>query len=74
MIEKYLNDTISAERKPLEERMMKANLVEKYLQGRRQAVIKPSPQPTTPPPSKPDIPKDEPTGATTATQDERRRR
>ncbi len=74
MIEKYLNDTISAQRKHLEERMMKANLVEKYLQGRRQAVLKPSPRPTTPPPSEPDIPTDEPIGATTATQNERRRR
>lgn len=31
MIEKYLNDTIAANRKPLEERMMNANLIPSYM-------------------------------------------
>lgn len=77
MIEKYLNDTIAVERKPLEERMLKANLVEKYLQNRRQAALKPSTRPNAPALPSPNIPTGEPSGqtpATTATQDERRRR
>ncbi|OQY93417.1 MAG: penicillin-binding protein 2 [Sphingobacteriales bacterium UTBCD1] len=32
MIEKYMNDTIAANRKPLEERMMNANLIPPYMQ------------------------------------------
>lgn len=77
MIEKYLQDTIAAERKFLEERMLKANLVEKYLQNRRQAALKPAARPAAPAMPSPNIPTDEPTGqtpATTATENERKRR
>ncbi|MCS6929490.1 MAG: penicillin-binding protein 2 [Saprospiraceae bacterium] len=77
MIEKYLNDTIAAERKPLEERMLKANLTEKYLQNRRQAALKPRPRPTLPSIPSPDIPTDEPSngqpGSSTLGQNERKR-
>jgi penicillin-binding protein 2 len=37
MIEKYLNDTISTERKPLEEKMAKSNLIEKFLKNKAAA-------------------------------------
>ncbi len=77
MIEKYLNDTIADSRKYLEERMLNANLVEKYLQNRRQAALKPQTRPTAPALPSPNVPTDEPPGqtpATTSAQDDRRRR
>lgn len=43
MIEKYLHDTIAKDRKPIEERMAKANLIEKFLANR--PVVRPLPTP-----------------------------
>lgn len=40
MIERYLNDTISTARKPLEEKMAQANLIDKYLANKEYAKIK----------------------------------
>jgi hypothetical protein len=34
MIERYLNDTIANARKPIQERMVKANLIEKFLKDK----------------------------------------
>ncbi len=68
MIEKYLTDTIAAARKPLEERMMKANLVEKYLQQCQPAALRATPRPAVPSPLPPtDFPTDEPAGQTPPT-------
>ncbi len=62
MIEKYLNDTIATARLPIEERMAKANLIEKFLASRpalRPVVPLPA-RDTLPDPK--DIPSDVPKG------------
>jgi len=62
MIEKYLTDTISSARKPIEERMAKANLIEKFLKNKAEAKIqaaKPAPPRDTLPNPK-DVPNDVP--------------
>ncbi len=46
MIEKYLNRKIAPERKALEERMTRANIIDKYLASRKVAVSRPLPQPS----------------------------
>lgn len=38
MIEKYLNDTVATDRKPIEERMVKANLIDKFLKNKVAAI------------------------------------
>jgi penicillin-binding protein 2 len=40
MIEHFLNDTIATDRKPLEEKMAKANLVDKYIANKESAKIR----------------------------------
>ncbi len=62
MIEKYLHDTIATARKPIEDRMAKANIIEKFLASR------PAVRPAAPAarrdslPNPQDIPSDVPTG------------
>ncbi len=78
MIEKYLHGTIAEDRKPMEERMAKANLIERFLASR--PILRPGPPPvprdTLPDPK--DVPSDVPTGqpiigSTPATKDQRKR-
>ena len=67
MIEKYLNDSIVADRLPMEERMVKANLIDKYLDNIRRAaarVEKANAVPDQLP--APNIPTDEPEGKSPA--------
>lgn len=40
MIEHFLHDTIAADRKPLEEKMAKANLIDKYIANKESAKIR----------------------------------
>ena len=62
MIEKYLHDTIAKDRRHIEERMVKANLIEKFLASR--PVVRPGPPPprrdSLPDPK--EVPSDVPTG------------
>jgi len=76
MIEKYLNDTIAADRKPMEERMRNANLTDKYLENVRRAAAKVEPRKPAPALPSPNLPTDEPPGKTPAgtTGTERRRK
>ncbi|MBK6930291.1 MAG: hypothetical protein IPH12_05280 [Saprospirales bacterium] len=77
MIEKFINDTIASGRLYLEERMLKANLTDKYLENIRRAaarVEKAHPAPALP---SPDVPTDEPqrkSPGIPTTSTERRRR
>jgi membrane peptidoglycan carboxypeptidase len=49
MIEHFLNDTIATDRKPLEEKMAKANLVDKYIANKESAKIRAkAPAPSAP--------------------------
>ncbi len=52
MLERYLNDTIATARKPIEERMKNANLIEKVLKNRAEAKI----IATKPPPKRDTLP------------------
>jgi penicillin-binding protein 2 len=66
MIERFINDTIATERKPVEERMVKANLIDKFLANKEKSknpVVAPAKRDTVPNPD--DVPSDVPTGATT---------
>jgi penicillin-binding protein 2 len=76
MIEKMLNDTIAADRKAVEEKMVKANLIEKVLKNRAETKIQAArpapPRDTLPKPE--DVPSDEPDNATTSTQSFSRQR
>ncbi len=76
MIEKYINDTIAADRKPMEERMRNANLTDKYLENIRRAAAKVDPKMPAPALPSPNVPTDEPPGKTTpgVTGTERRRK
>jgi penicillin-binding protein 2 len=70
MIERYLNDTIATARKPVEERMTKANLIEKYLKNRPAAAIQTRPAPPQRRDSLPnptEVPSDVPTGVPAGT-------
>jgi penicillin-binding protein 2 len=64
MIEKYLTGTIRPERLPMEEKMKKANLIEKFLKGKEleaQSALLPAPKRDTLP--KPEeVPNDDPLG------------
>lgn len=79
MIEKYLNDTIAADRKHIEERMINANLIEKFLHNKaiaqaRAGIPKPK-RDTLPDPS--EVPADLPQGqepSTTQAQGNRGKR
>lgn len=76
MIEKYLNDTIATARLPMQERMFKGNLIDKYLENIKRAAarIEKANAPRDSLPS-PDAPGDEPgtTPATTSVQGKRKR-
>lgn len=65
MVEKFLHDTISTPRKPLEEKMANANLIDKVLKNRAEAKIQAArpaiPRDTLPNPS--DVPSDVPDNA-----------
>lgn len=74
MIEKYLNDTIAADRKPMEERMRTANLTDKYLENIRRAAAKVEPKKPAPALPSPNVPTDEPTGKTPGVTGTERRR
>ncbi len=67
MIEKYMNDTISAARLPMEERMIKANLIDKYLDNIKRAAARVEKKDTPVDQPPPDIPADEPPGKSPAT-------
>ena len=81
MIEKYMHDSIATRRKPVEERMAKANLIEKFLATLPAPAVRPK---TPPPPARDslpdpkDIPSDVPTGqpiiGATSTSKENRKR
>ncbi|HNM27894.1 MAG TPA: penicillin-binding transpeptidase domain-containing protein, partial [Saprospiraceae bacterium] len=79
MIEKYLKDSISTERLPMQERMEKSNLIDEYLANIRRAaarIEKADKKPDSLP--SPDVPTDEPEpkspGVTSTTSTERRKR
>lgn len=74
MIEKYLNDTIAADRKPMEERMRTANLTDKYLENIRRAAARIEPKKPAPALPSPNVPTDEPTGKTPGVTGTERRR
>ena len=69
MIEKLLNDTIATDRIPVQDRMTKANLIEKFLKNKAEARIQSgAPQPkrdSLPDPKQ--VPSDVPEGTTTTT-------
>jgi len=78
MMEKYLNDTIATARKPLEEKMAKANIIEKFLASRPPARLPAAPaarRDSLPNPK--DIPSDVPSGqpalGVTTSKDQRKR-
>jgi penicillin-binding protein 2 len=67
MIEKLLNDTIATDRLPVQERMTKANLIDKFLKNKAEAKIRsaaPAPKRDSLPDPK-EVPSDVPEGTTT---------
>jgi penicillin-binding protein 2 len=67
MIEKFLHDSITTDRLPVQEKMVKANLIDKFLKNKAEAKIKaaaPAPKRDSLPDPK-EVPSDVPEGATT---------
>jgi len=72
MIEHFLNDTISTARKPIEDRMAAANLIEKFLANKETAKVKlkaPAPKRDSLP-NPEDVPTDQPVGTNPVGQSE----
>ena len=59
MIERFFNDTIAASRKPVEERMVNANLISKYRKPDK-IQVQAKPRPGNEPPNPEDVPNDVP--------------